>query len=150
MRHLVALALFVCLGTAAPAQSQSDIDYLSGECADASFIACAALGNEYEKNDRFADAAIYYGLGCDLHPSICMFLGKLFAQGKGVEQDDARAFALFKRSCDDGNEIQGCAFTGWFLATGRGVEMDIETARKYLRNSCQREHARSCEQLSKI
>jgi hypothetical protein len=56
-----------------------------------------------DPEDAFKQAVPSFSLGCDGGDSrACYGLGKLYAAGKSVARDDARAAALFQKACDGG------------------------------------------------
>lgn len=81
-----------------------------------------------ETADRIEEAADWYARTADLgHAPAMTSLGVLALDGRGVEQDDARALALFTAAAEDG-DARAQNNLGLMYARGAGVEQDYERA----------------------
>lgn len=88
-------------------------------------MAChaAALDHYYsEPNPEHDKAAVdRFQKACDAgYAPSCNGLGAMYAQGRGVAKDEARAAKLYRSSCDV-DASTGCEHLAEALRTGRGV-----------------------------
>jgi TPR repeat protein len=72
-----------------------------------------------------------------------------YLDGKGVAQDEARAFALNAEAANGGHADAVLAM-GWFYLNGVGVECDVERARKWYRDSARSGDTRAMFSLGQI
>ncbi|MBZ5715761.1 tetratricopeptide repeat protein, partial [Nannocystis pusilla] len=75
--------------------------------------------------------------------SDCLNLGWVVERGLGVEQDVARAVALYKKACGAGLG-QGCFNLGVMQAEGRGTERAEKAAKASFQKGCKLDHAPAC------
>ena len=61
-----------------------------------------------------------------------IYLGWMYANGRGVEQDDAEAVKWYRLAAEQG-DADAQASLGWMYASGRGVEQDDAEAVKWYR-----------------
>jgi TPR repeat protein len=94
-------------------------------------------GNTLEKACDTGDAIACNNWGYDLE------------HGHGVEQDKARARAVYERACDLG-QAHSCSNVGLFLQDGRGGEADVTCALEYLRQGCKDGDPKGCTWVAKI
>jgi TPR repeat protein len=73
-------------------------------------------------------------------------LGFMYAQGKGVEQNDVEAFKLFHRAAEAGN-VNSMFKLGMFLLKGRGVAENDSEAFSWLRKAANAGNAGGMTQL---
>jgi hypothetical protein len=73
----------------------------------------------------------------------CFFLGTVLHLGKGVAQNDERAFKLFQSSCKDGY-VRACGVLGDMYLTGQGTPVDTEMALANFNKSCAGNWGQSC------
>ena len=66
----------------------------------------------------------------------CTNLGALYAQGRGVTQDDGRAAKIFEQSCATG-EAGACFNLGLFYEKGRSVTADPKRAAELFQKACE-------------
>ena len=67
----------------------------------------------------------------------------------GVERDDRRAVALFKRACGD-KEKSGCLELGRMTLDGRGIEADPARAADAFQTGCDDGWLEACDELGKL
>jgi TPR repeat protein len=70
----------------------------------------------------------------------------MYANGKGVSQDDKQAVALYTKACD-GGEAGGCFNLGLHYKKGTGVSASTATARRYFKKACDSGYKKACDQL---
>ena len=94
------------------------------------------LGQEaYGKGD-YQKAAKLWQKDCDDGNTLgCVFLGALYAEGKGVRQDYQKAAQLWQKACD-GGEAFGCNGLGILYNYGQGVRQNFSTAKQYYGKAC--------------
>jgi TPR repeat protein len=98
------------------------------------------------KQKRFSEAFPYLQKACERGNSeSCLDLGFLFDTGQGVAKDNARAFALYSKSCD--GDPTSCGNLGVMYHDGRGVEADDSRAITLFSKACDAGNALSCENL---
>jgi TPR repeat protein len=95
------------------------------DCAAGDKIAChaAALDHFYSAPDPSNDRAAVdrFRKACDLgYAPSCNGLGVMYAEGRGVVKDEARAAELYRASCDV-DASTGCEHLADALRAGRGV-----------------------------
>jgi uncharacterized protein len=79
----------------------------------------------------------------------CFILGSLYSSGLGVPQDGARAFGLFRKSCDVG-WWRGCGRLGQSYLVGQGTAPDPVQAVANFEKGCQGGNAASCFEVSRL
>ena len=57
----------------------------------------------------------------------CVYLGVMYAIGKGAAKNPKRAVELYQKSCSEGTEA-GCTGLGMMYAAGSGVPKNAEKA----------------------
>ena len=80
-----------------------------------------------------------YALGCST-------LGWMYAEGRGVAQDEAKAVSLYRQACEGGNAL-GCNNLGVMYEQGRGVAQDDAEAVSLYRLACEGGDAGGCNNL---
>ena len=75
-------------------------------------------------------------------------LGELTLEGRGVERNDSRAFALFLRSARLGN-VDAQAYVGYALLVGHGTARNLERARYWLKTAADAGHIDSLVNLAR-
>ena len=60
-----------------------------------------------------------------------VFVGQLYAQGRGVDRDDAEAVRWFAKTADDDYGL-GQALLGYSYCSGKGVEVDFVKCLQWL------------------
>lgn len=88
----------------------------------------------YRENEFAKAAALWQPAAEKGDPAAQYFLGTLFAEGKGVEQNDATAFAWFERAAKQGNAAAQYN-VGASYATGAGVARNDAEAAKWFRRA---------------
>jgi len=79
----------------------------------------------------------------------CFVLGSLYSSGSGVPKDDARAFALFGRSCDL-EWWRGCGRLAVSYMVGQGTRPNPFLAIENFEKGCQGSNAASCFEVAKL
>jgi len=145
--RLATIVLIPLLSTFASQAVADDNAILKQGCDDGSWFSCSLLAQELESVGDFSGAATVYETACEFHPGACALLGRLYFEGKGVEQNDERAFNLFEMSCDQDSEVRGCFFAGQMSEAGRGTPVNQEAAVQFFRISCDGGLEAACDQL---
>jgi hypothetical protein len=108
----------------------------AGQAEDlfAAGVEAAANGNHLEAADRWRQAAALD------HADAAFRLGALYQEGRGVEQDYARAVEWYRRAADQGNE------SAWFnlghmYAKGEGVAKDAAAAVRWYEKAARNDNA---------
>jgi TPR repeat protein len=70
----------------------------------------------------------------------------MYQEGSGVEQDSARASALYRQACD-GEVMEGCTRLGLLYREGEGVPADTALAATLFRQACEGGHLVGCSEL---
>jgi uncharacterized caspase-like protein len=87
---------------------------------------------------------------CDLgYPDHCFLLAEMYANGKGVARDDARAMALFHQACDLGTWT-ACDELGDRYARGLGVGRNDARAAESYQKSCDKQSRIGCHRLGSM
>ena len=76
----------------------------------------------------------------------CMYLGRMYREGSGVEQDYARARAEYGKACE-GGWVDACADLAFMIVRGEGAEPDLEGARRMMKEGCERGSKFACLKL---
>jgi serine/threonine-protein kinase len=99
------------------------------------------------KANRFSEAATFFDQACSAGSrEACDNLGVMYASGKGVAKDDARAAALYATACNAGNAL-GCNNLGNIYASGRGVSKDNAQAASLYVKACADGNAIGCSNI---
>ena len=77
----------------------------------------------------------------------CRRLAATYAFGQGVEQDEARATALYEHACDM-KDPSACVFAGQMNEYAHGVTKDDTKAARFYEQACQLEWAPGCYNLA--
>ena len=88
------------------------------------------MGELYEKNNylNYELAVFWYTRSAEQGNARAQFkLGLMYANGKGVEQDDTQAVYWYEKSAKQSNADAQCNL-GWMYRNGKGVEQDDEQA----------------------
>ncbi|ETD24253.1 tetratricopeptide repeat protein [Helicobacter macacae] len=99
------------------------------------------LGATYDKLQDYYNAKKYLEIGCnkgngDLDQAgSCYNLGYMYANGKGVRQDYAKAAELWKKACDMKYGF-ACNNLGVLYGKGQGVRQNRSTAKQYYGKAC--------------
>lgn len=103
-----------------------------------------------EAKETFVRAAELLGRACTAkeHGS-CWYLGRLFSEGWGVTQDQARAIGLLLESCEQG-VADACTQIGWQFYEGLAVAKDPQRAVELLERGCEGGHWPACESLGSV
>ncbi|MFW5969239.1 MAG: tetratricopeptide repeat protein [Halofilum sp. (in: g-proteobacteria)] len=97
-------------------------------------VEAADDGNHDEAAERWREAARLD------HADAAFRLGALYQEGRGVEQDDARAVEWFRRAAD--NDSESAWFNlGHMYARGQGVEKDAAEAVRWYEKAARNENA---------
>ena len=89
-------------------------------------------------------------MGCKLQYSHdCTHLGFIYADGRGVTQDYAKAAEYFTKGCEL-NDSLSCGPLGHLYATGQGVTQDYAKAAEYFTKGCELNEGGSCGLLGHL
>ena len=90
------------------------------------------VATQYERNGNYTDAAKWYLKAALQGRSEAQAgLGKLFEDGLGVPQDNAKAAEWYRRAAEHDSDAQGRNELGMLYADGRGVRQDYVEAYKW-------------------
>jgi uncharacterized protein len=166
--------------TGVPQDNELAAQYYGKGCRLRDGEGCEALGWAYKLGDgapvdetvaadNHRAAAHYYKLACDGGiAEDCNGLGEMVRVGLMVEEDAARAAALFERSCKLGssagcrnlalhgggkgvdractsNAPEACCELGHRYEHGRGVEVDLARAALLYQSACDAGNGRGCD-----
>ena len=76
----------------------------------------------------------------------CVELGFKYITGKGIKQDDFKAFKFFQKACDL-NDGSGCSNLGLMYKKGKGVKQDDFKAVKFYQKACGLNAGSGCSNL---
>ena len=114
---------------------QSMLWYQKG-CDIGNLVSCHDLGVKYYHMKNYTQAFKFFAKACDGgNMKACGNLGKLYAEGKGVKQDGAKALELFSKACESG-EKYNCGRAGYIYFLGNGVKQDFMQAKSYYTKGC--------------
>lgn len=83
---------------------------------------------------------------CDKgNPQSCALAGYMYEKGEGVKEDEKKAFAAYKKACDNG-ELDGCTGLGYILSKADDPEQQRQSI-GVLRQACERGSGRACSGL---
>lgn len=147
------------------------INHFDKQCQAKNYGACFTVGYLHWEKEQYSQAKKYYEMVCDeanskdsfameliddsmtpkvpiikFMQSVCVDLGILYYNGKGVRQSYEKALHYYKKACDlgDGNS---CAFAGGAYLNGKGVQESLKTALKFYTKSCELEFGVGCVML---
>ncbi|MDR1555174.1 MAG: sel1 repeat family protein [Campylobacteraceae bacterium] len=107
-------------------------------------------GSEAYQKEDFATAKVFYEKSCNGgNIKGCDNLGKLYYDGKGVEQNYTTANNIFQETCNKKSGY-GCRFVGVFYYGGYAVEESDEKAAEYYKKSCYYEDAVGCMNIGNL
>jgi TPR repeat protein len=98
-----------------------------------------------------ATAARWYKRAADLgSPQGILYLGVMYEQGKGVEQNDATAVALYRQAANLGHSF-GMHNLGGMLDRGKGVERrDPEQAAEFIMRALELRNPFTYQQMTRF
>ncbi len=99
----------------------------------------------------YLSAAQDYERALELDPgnsTVLAELGRLYANGDGVDKNTATAFKLFLKAARGGNDTARL-YVGYALLTGIGTATDVPKARYWLRESANAGHVDALVQLAR-
>lgn len=82
----------------------------------------------------------------------CLDLGGAYSWGKGVPENQKKAFELFQKACDLGS-ANGCSNVGFFYEKGvdsAGVAKDLSKAFAFYKKACDMVYAQGCANLGAL
>lgn len=109
---------------------------------------CNHLGGDYFEMKNYSQAFKFVTKACDGGKmNACSNLGMLYAKGKGVKQNGAKALELYSKACESGEEY-GCSNAGVMYHLGdAGVKKDYAKAKSYYTKACELDDAQACYNL---
>ncbi|MGC3997752.1 MAG: hypothetical protein QM767_09765 [Anaeromyxobacter sp.] len=141
--------LLLALLTAAALLAMPAVPWAADErcTAGTGGVACAKRGEEDAAKGLYASAAAELLLACKSGaPDGCAGLAAIYAAGRELPQDDARAVAVAREGCSAGS-APACANLGALLALGRGAPASADEARGLRERACAAGVAQACEAL---
>ena len=99
----------------------------------------------------YVSAAQDYSQALELDPdnaTVLAEMGRLYADGIGVEKDPAKAFSMFQKAARSGNDMARL-YVGYALLTGAGTTVDVDKARYWLREAADAGHVDALVQLAR-
>ncbi len=125
-------------------------------------------GERAYKAKNYTQGAVHFETACGGgNGKGCTYLGYLYENGFGVNEDLGRAAQLYRRGCDRGS-LTGCQNLGILYMTGasgtqddvrarelldqhgRGVTKDLARARELYERACNDDYAKGCSNLGTI
>jgi TPR repeat protein len=101
------------------------------------------MGVDSFKKKDYVSARFLFTQGCDAgEMKACNYLGYLYAQGLGGEQDREKARNIYQHACDQGI-LSSCASLGSLFQDAG----NIDEARKYFQKACEGGVVESCKLL---
>ena len=76
-------------------------------------------------------------------------LGSMYANGRGVHQDDAEAVRWYRQAAEQGY-AQAQALLGVMYAEGRGVHQDLALAQEWFGKACQNGDQDGCDNYQRL
>lgn len=101
-------------------------------CVDAEYDGYKEFGFAYEKKGDYTSAFKVYEAGSRVDPDCYYYLARCYEEGKGVPQDDYKAFENMKKVPD--TDVGGQAALAWYYLKGTGTQQDIEKAAEICRS----------------
>ena len=71
-------------------------------------------------------------------------LGVMYANGRGVRQDDAQAVSWYRKAAEQGNAAAQSNL-GFMYATGQGVRQNMSIAKEWYGKSCDNGGSKGCK-----
>ncbi len=108
-------------------------------------------GYAFLADGLYVSAAQDYERALELDPgnsTVLTELGRLYADGAGVDKNPQTAFRLFLKAARGGNEKAGL-YVGYALLGGVGVTRDVPKARYWLREAANAGHVDALVQLAR-
>ena len=111
----------------------------------------------YLRGQAFLDDGLYVSAAQDYtraleldpdNPTVLAELGRLYAEGIGVEKSSDKAFTLLQKAARGGNDIAR-VYVGYALLTGTGTARDVDKARYWLREAADAGHVEALVQLAR-
>tara|TARA_B100001179_G_scaffold212096_1_gene179791 strand:- start:557 stop:1156 length:600 start_codon:yes stop_codon:yes gene_type:complete len=159
MRFLLAAsagALFLSTPVAVSAQSNpfGDPAVLDAECTAGNLESCSKLANHLVTRKDEASKRRGFELHkstCDKgHLPACGDLAASYSMGLGVEKDEARAYEINLKLCEEKDYGPACSSVGFVHALGKaGFARDENSAVIYFERACELDHAGGCERAGK-
>ena len=113
-------------------------------------VFCFMAGQAYEKSGQFPTALLEFSQACDKGVAVgCFNAAVLYHEGKGVNQDFAKAAGLFERACWS-DDADSCNNLGAQYANGQGVKQDISRAAELYKKACTAGLAMACNNLNAL
>ncbi|ETD26520.1 SEL1-like repeat protein [Helicobacter canis] len=122
-------------------------------CDIDNLYSCNNLGSHYlDDMKNYTQAFKFFTKACDGgNMNACGNLGILYAEGKGVKQNGAKALELYRKACDSGSAKYSCGGIGRIYYYGNGVKKDFIKARSYFAKGCElKNDAYACSQLGNM
>ncbi|WP_018149529.1 tetratricopeptide repeat protein [Henriciella marina] len=95
------------------------------------------------KNGWYDDALERYGAACEdksqqreVWARNCRKLGNIYRRGLGIDQDYARAKAIYDEACFDGRDADSCLEQAHVSFKGNDDNQDYEYARRLYKRAC--------------
>ena len=73
----------------------------------------------------------------------------MYYKGSGVQQNYARAFELFQKTCNEGYE-KSCYNLGVMYRNGQGVQKDLNKALFLYQKACEQGLSIACDKYGKL
>ncbi len=108
-------------------------------------------GYAFLADGLYVSAAQDYSRALELDPgnsTVLAELGRLYANGEGVDKNPATAFKLFQKAARGGNDTARL-YVGYALLTGVGTAADVPKARYWLREAADAGHVDALVQLAR-
>lgn len=129
------LGIMYLYGEGVPQSCAQAYQYLAESALEGNADAQYGLGQSFfspEEEDlqKLEQAAFWFEKASDQnHPGAKYYLGWMYEQGRGVEQNDSMAFLYYKEASDLG-DLDARVNLGSLYQQGRGIALDLNKARK--------------------
>jgi uncharacterized protein len=137
-------------GHGTPADPATALSFFRRACAMSQPDACYLLAlSEMEAGDPSKDASAvgFLRRACDgKHGGACNNLGLMYATGRGISRDGARAVEYVQEACVLG-VLEGCANAGQRYLVGDGVAKDVDRGTALIDRACRGGLAEACKLL---
>ena len=74
-------------------------------------------------------------------------MARMHLNGAGVPKDEAKAIAMFTKTCEEPDGVLACRMLGILYEDGIGTEADSAKAKAYLTKACGLGDSLSCDRL---
>lgn len=143
MRTSAVLLAFLSLGTAW-AKPPAEKKKVESPCEKGDLKACFEQGKvSFEANEDPQALALFDKACTGGTLDACCYLGVMYAQGRGVTENEAKSAEIYANACKAGGAL-ACAYEGRALLNGTGITKDPSKAALRFREGCDRGNMLAC------